>query len=144
LINSFTQHIWFWAPISSLEPASADTCDRRMRSCIGDGVFSSRLLLAWGDVHLWRNPPLWMCVPAKAFKLCQYPSVYNILNRNTDTIAHILSTSLNIGFRQTLVGSKCERWLHLVQHLMHVQSLTQPDIFKWSLIQPCLRSNRCV
>jgi hypothetical protein len=64
----------------------------------------------------------------------QYPSFYNIINRKNDTTTNVLSNApLNIGFQRALMGNKWERWLHLLQRLMHVQLLTQEDVFKWKL-----------
>jgi hypothetical protein len=61
----------------------------------------------------------------------QYPSLYNIVNRKNDTVAHVLSnTPLNIGFQRALTGNNWDRWLHLVQRLMQVHLSTQEDVFK--------------
>jgi hypothetical protein len=42
-------------------------------------------------------------------------------------VAHVLSKdSLNIDFRHTLTGDKCNFWLHLAQQLVMVHHFDEP------------------
>ena len=64
----------------------------------------------------------------------QFPSLYNIVHRKQDTVANVFSnTTLNISFRRSLIGDKWDRWLELVQKLMHIQMSVEPDVFVWNL-----------
>jgi hypothetical protein len=64
----------------------------------------------------------------------QYSSLYNIVQRKQVSLANVMAqVTLNIGFRQTLSGSRADRWIHLVQRLMNVYLTTQPDTFTWKL-----------
>jgi hypothetical protein len=44
-------------------------------------------------------------------------------------------TSLNIAFRQVLIGSRANRSIHLCTRLMDVLLTTQPDVFRWGLTE---------
>jgi hypothetical protein len=49
-------------------------------------------------------------------------------------VADVLSfTPLNIGFRRVLRDDKWDYWLNLVQRLMSVKLIDEPDHFKWRL-----------
>jgi hypothetical protein len=60
----------------------------------------------------------------------QYPSLYNIVWRKSDTIEKFLSTvTLNISFRRFLTEKNIRLWNNLVQRIMPVQSKDQEDVF---------------
>ena len=60
----------------------------------------------------------------------QYPSLFNIVQRNNVTVAHVLGhVPLNISFRRVLIGDKWTSWLHLCQRLMMVQLSDEQDKF---------------
>jgi hypothetical protein len=64
----------------------------------------------------------------------RYPSLFNIVQRKNVMVANVLGMmSLNIEFRRTLTGNKWNRWLHLVQRLMHITLLLECDRFVWKL-----------
>jgi hypothetical protein len=47
----------------------------------------------------------------------------------------LVTTPLNIGFRHSLTGGRWDKWIHLVQWLMHIQLNSNNDIFKWNLVE---------
>jgi hypothetical protein len=66
----------------------------------------------------------------------QYPSLYSIVrNKNVTVATTLATTSLNIGFRCSLTGGRWDRWIHLVERLMHIQLNSNNDIFKWNLVE---------
>uniref|UniRef100_A0A453SVP2 Uncharacterized protein n=1 Tax=Aegilops tauschii subsp. strangulata TaxID=200361 RepID=A0A453SVP2_AEGTS len=61
-------------------------------------------------------------------------SLYNIVQRKEDYVATVLNPiPLNIQFRRSLVGERCNAWLHLVRRLMDVQLSDQADKISWKL-----------
>jgi hypothetical protein len=66
----------------------------------------------------------------------QYPSLYNIVRRKSDTIEKILSeVSVNVSFRRQLMGNNLILWYTLLQRIMHVRLNTNKDVFRWNLHQ---------
>jgi hypothetical protein len=66
----------------------------------------------------------------------QYPSLYSIIRNKNVTVATTLATTpLNIGFRRSLTRGRWDRWIHLVERLMHIQLNSSNDIFKWNLVE---------
>jgi hypothetical protein len=64
----------------------------------------------------------------------QYPSLYNIVQRNNVSVSQVLSqVPLNIGFRRILNGNKWTAWIHLCKRLMMVQLSNEGDKFVWNL-----------
>ena len=65
----------------------------------------------------------------------EYPSLYNIVYRKQVLVADVLGSAPppNIGFRRALTGNKWDKWLHLVNRLMHVQLSGHKDLFRWNL-----------
>ena len=64
----------------------------------------------------------------------QYPMLYNIVQRKQVTVANVLSTpTLNISFRRSLQGDRWDKWLELVNRLMHISLSNTQDVFVWGL-----------
>jgi hypothetical protein len=52
----------------------------------------------------------------------QYPSVYNIVRKKSDTVVNVLGTiPLNVSFRRSLQGNNLALWNDLVFRVMYVQ-----------------------
>jgi primosomal protein N'' len=60
----------------------------------------------------------------------QYASLHNTVQQKqvsvADTMAHM---HLNITLRRTLSSNKWEKWIELVERLMHVQLSNKKDMF---------------
>jgi hypothetical protein len=66
----------------------------------------------------------------------QYPTLYNIARRKSDTVAHVLSViHLNILFWRYLVGNNLILWNNLVTRVALVQLVDSEDVFHWNLHQ---------
>jgi hypothetical protein len=66
----------------------------------------------------------------------QYPSLYNIVRKKSDTIAKVLSTTpLNISFHRYLTGNNLVLWNNLVSRIATVRLGDTDDIFRWKLHQ---------
>ena len=64
----------------------------------------------------------------------KFPSLYSIASNKNITVANVLGTvPINLYFRRTLLGHNRTQWLQLVERLMRVNLLDEPDKFKWSL-----------
>jgi hypothetical protein len=61
----------------------------------------------------------------------QYPSLYNIVRKKSDTVANVLGTiPLNVSFRGSLQGNNVALWNDLVFRVMYVQLNDQDNVFK--------------
>jgi hypothetical protein len=66
----------------------------------------------------------------------QYPSLFNIVQKRSDTVAQVLSTiPLSISFRRSLSENNLVLWNDLVLRVMDVQLNDSNDVFKWNLHQ---------
>jgi hypothetical protein len=66
----------------------------------------------------------------------QYPSLYNIVRRKSDTVQSVLSTvPPNVSFCRFLTGNNLMLWNNLVQRIMYVHLNDQKDVFIWNLHQ---------
>jgi hypothetical protein len=66
----------------------------------------------------------------------QYPSLYNIARRKSDTVEKVLSRlPLNVSFRRQLIGNNLILWYNLVIKIMHVHLNNNRDVFIWNLHQ---------
>lgn len=64
----------------------------------------------------------------------EFPSLYAIASNKNLTVAEVFSTvPLNLPFRRTLLGHNRSQWLNLVERLMRVTILDEPDKFRWNL-----------
>ena len=64
----------------------------------------------------------------------EYPSLYNCASNKNSTVAHVLnSTPIKLPFRRILIGNLRVAWLDLVERLMRINLLDEPDMFRWSL-----------
>jgi hypothetical protein len=64
----------------------------------------------------------------------QYPSLYNIVRRKSDTIANVFcGVRLNISFRRYLRGNNLILWNEVVLRVMYVQLNNSHDMFRWNL-----------
>jgi hypothetical protein len=64
----------------------------------------------------------------------RFPSLFNIVRRKQDSVAHILSSSpLNISFRRNLVGMNLRDWHRIVTSLQDVNLHDERDVFLWAL-----------
>jgi hypothetical protein len=64
----------------------------------------------------------------------EYPSLYAIASHKNITVASVFgSNPINLRFRRSLIGNNREVWFHLVERLMRVQILDEPDRFIWAL-----------
>jgi hypothetical protein len=64
----------------------------------------------------------------------QYPAMYSIVRRKSDTIALVMATSPpNVTFRRDLIGPRLAAWNALLQCLESIQLLHGPDEFRWNL-----------
>ena len=64
----------------------------------------------------------------------EYPALYNIASNKNYSVANVLNTTpINLPSRRILIGNLRDAWLHLVERLMRINLLDQPDRFKWSL-----------
>ena len=60
--------------------------------------------------------------------------LYNIVQQKQVSVANVLSnTTLNITFRRSLTRNKWDKWLELVNRLMHISLSNSQDVFVWSL-----------
>jgi hypothetical protein len=60
----------------------------------------------------------------------QYPSLYNIVRRKSDTVQSVLSTvPPNVSFRRFLTGNNLILWNNLVRRIMYVHLNDQKDVF---------------
>jgi hypothetical protein len=76
-----------------------------------------------------------MC-PPQTTSLFLRPTLYNIVRRKSDTVAHVLSLSpLNILFRGYLAGDNLVLWNNLVRRIALVQLADSEDVFRWNLHQ---------
>ena len=63
--------------------------------------------------------------------MVQYPSLYNIVCKKNDTVAHVFDrVPLNISFRRVLVGANLVLWHSLVARIVHVRLCEEKDIFR--------------
>jgi hypothetical protein len=61
-------------------------------------------------------------------------TLYNIVQLNNISIAHVMSeVPPSIDFTRVLTGTKWTDWLHLVQRLMDIELIKEPDTFNWNL-----------
>jgi hypothetical protein len=66
----------------------------------------------------------------------QYPSLYNIVRRKSDTVASVLCIiPLNISFRRYLTGNILLLWNNLAQRIVLTQLRDAEDVFEWNLRQ---------
>jgi hypothetical protein len=66
----------------------------------------------------------------------QYPSLYNIMRRKSDTVAKVLSgVPLNVSFRRQLTGNNLVLWHSLVNRIVGVRLNNNADLFRWNLHQ---------
>jgi hypothetical protein len=64
----------------------------------------------------------------------EYPSLYAIASHKNITVASVFgSNPINLRFRRSLIGNNREVWFHLIERLMRVQILDEPDRFIWAL-----------
>jgi hypothetical protein len=60
----------------------------------------------------------------------QYPSLYNIVRRKSDTIEKVLSrVPLNISFQRQLTGNNLVMWYNLVHRIIQVHLNSQNGVF---------------
>jgi hypothetical protein len=66
----------------------------------------------------------------------QYPTLYNIVRRKSDTIAKVLSAApLSISFRRYLSDNNLILWNNLIGRIALVQLVDTEDVFQWDLYQ---------
>jgi hypothetical protein len=66
----------------------------------------------------------------------QYPSLYNIARRKSDTVEKVLSRlPLNVSFHRQLIGNNLILWYNLVIKIIHVHLNNNRDVFIWNLHQ---------
>jgi hypothetical protein len=66
----------------------------------------------------------------------QYPSLYNIVRKKSDTVEKVLSgVPLNVSFRRYLSGNNLLLWHNLVQRIMAVRLNNNDDVIRWKLHQ---------
>jgi hypothetical protein len=67
--------------------------------------------------------------------LCeQYPVLYNIVHRKSDTIAIVMASSPpDVTFRRNLIGSRLEVWNSLLHHLEAIHLSPGSNEFRWNL-----------
>jgi hypothetical protein len=66
----------------------------------------------------------------------QYPTLYNIVRRKSDTIAKVLiAAPLSISFRRYLSGNNLILWNNLIGRIALVQLVDTEDVFQWDLYQ---------
>jgi hypothetical protein len=64
----------------------------------------------------------------------QYPALYSIVHRKSDTIASVMAASPpDVMFRRDLIGPRLTVWNALIQRLDSVQLSTGPNEFRWNL-----------
>jgi hypothetical protein len=64
----------------------------------------------------------------------QYPVLYSIVRRKSDTIAVVMATSPpDVTFRCDLIGPRLQSWNSLLQRLDSIQLSTGTDEFRWNL-----------
>jgi hypothetical protein len=64
----------------------------------------------------------------------QYPALYSIVHRKSDTIALVIVTSPpDVTFRRDLIGPRLVAWNALLQRLDSIQLSAGPDEFCWNL-----------
>jgi hypothetical protein len=64
----------------------------------------------------------------------QYPALYNIVRRKSDTIALVMAISPpDVTFRSDLIGLRLVAWNALLQCLDSIQLSAGPDEFRWNL-----------
>lgn len=64
----------------------------------------------------------------------QYPSLYQIVHRKSDTVAKVFSTiPLKFSFRRALGGHNLILWNNLVSRLLQVQLFEGKDLIRWNL-----------
>jgi hypothetical protein len=64
----------------------------------------------------------------------QYPALYSIVRRKSDTIALVMATSPpDVTFRRDLIGPRLVAWNELLQCLDSIQLSVGPDEFHWNL-----------
>jgi hypothetical protein len=86
--------------------------------------FGSFQLNNGSQIRLWEDK--W--IGNQVFKE-QYPSLYNIVRRKSDTIEKVLSkVPLNVSFRRQLAGNNLTLWYALVQMIMPVRLNTNKDV----------------
>ena len=63
-----------------------------------------------------------------------YPSLYAVASNKLSSVAEVLgAVPINLPFRRTLVGQRRTDWFHLIEKLMRVTLVDEPDKFRWSL-----------
>jgi hypothetical protein len=93
--------------------------------------FGSFQLNNGSQIRFWEDK--W--IGNHAFK-DQYPSLYNIASRKSDTVEKVLSgVLLNISFRRQLIGNNLVLWHNLVHRIMNVRLNNHKDVFRWNLHQ---------
>jgi hypothetical protein len=66
----------------------------------------------------------------------QYPFLYNITRRKSDTVDKVLSgLPLNVSFRIQLMGNNLVLWYNVVHKIMAVRLNNDRDVFIWNLHQ---------
>ena len=64
----------------------------------------------------------------------EYPSLYAIASNKNATVVDVMgSVPINLPFRRTLIGNHRTAWLNLVERLMRVNIIDEPDKLKWAL-----------
>jgi hypothetical protein len=64
----------------------------------------------------------------------QYPALYSIVHRKSDTIAIVMTTSPpDVTFRRDLICPRLVAWNALLQRLESIQLSTGLDEFRWNL-----------
>jgi hypothetical protein len=64
----------------------------------------------------------------------QYPALYSIVHRESDTIALVMATSpRDVTFRRDLYGPRLVAWNALLQCLDSIHLSTGPNEFRWNL-----------
>jgi hypothetical protein len=95
--------------------------------------------LRYGSFHLNNGKQIrfWEDTWFVNFGLQQlYTSLYNIVQKRSDTVAKVLSTvPLNISFRRSLSENNLVLWNDLVLRVMDAQLNDSSDVFKWDLHQ---------
>ena len=64
----------------------------------------------------------------------QYPSLYNVVRRKSDTLVEVMRSSPPVmTFRRDLIGHRLEAWNALLGRLAMIQLSTGTDEFRWTL-----------
>jgi hypothetical protein len=64
----------------------------------------------------------------------QYPALYSIVRRESDTIVLVMATSPpSVTFRRDLYGQRIITWNSLLLRLESIQLSQGPDEFRWNL-----------